>query len=122
MPSEAQDARQRMFYALSEPTRREIVELLATKGRLSATSIYENFTVSHPAVSQHLKVLRDANLVQMEKHAQQHVYSINPGTMAELGEWAKKIADLWNQRFDALDKVLAEEKRKEERKKKVGRK
>jgi DNA-binding transcriptional ArsR family regulator len=109
-------ARQRLFYALAEPTRRDIVELLATNGQMTATGIYDNFTVSHPAISQHLKVLREANVVQMEKHAQQHVYKLNTDAILDLGGWAKQIADLWNQRFDALDKVLEEEKKKEERK------
>jgi len=122
MPSETLDSKQRMFYALAEPTRREIVELLANRGQLSATSIYDNFSASHPAISQHLKVLREANLVEMEKRAQQHLYRINEGAVQELEDWAKKIADLWSQRFEALDRVLAEEKRKEERKKVVKRK
>jgi DNA-binding transcriptional ArsR family regulator len=122
MPSETQDSKQRMFYALAEPTRREIVELLADRGQLPATSIYDNFSVSHPAISQHLKVLREANLVEMEKRAQQHLYRINTGTVQELEDWAKKIADLWSQRFEALDRVLSEEKRKEERKKAVKKK
>jgi len=119
MPTERGDSRQRLFYALADPTRREIVELLATNGQLTSTNIYDNFTVSHPAISQHLKVLREANILQMEKRAQQHVYSINAGAMQELEAWAKQIADLWDQRFEALDKVLAEEKKKEERKKLV---
>ena len=101
-----------MFYALAEPTRREIVELLAASGQLAASSIYDNFPVSHPAISQHLKVLREANVVQMEKQAQKHYYRINTGAMTELEDWAKRMADLWNERFDALDKVLSEEQRK----------
>jgi len=113
MPSQSKSAsKQLLFNAIAEPTRREIVELLATSGELAATSIYENFEVSHPAISQHLKVLRDANIVQMEKRAQQHLYRINTNAMNELEGWAREISDLWNQRFDALDKVLQEEKRR----------
>ncbi len=120
MPSEMSGSKQRIFYALAEPTRREIVELLATRGQLNASRIYDNFSVSHPAISQHLKVLREAKLVEMEKRAQQHVYRINTGAVLELEGWARQIAELWNQRFEALDSVLAEEKRKElERKKPV---
>jgi DNA-binding transcriptional ArsR family regulator len=123
LSSEVRDvARQRLFYALAEPTRREIVELLATRGQLTATGIYDNFSVSHPAISQHLKVLREANVVQMEKRAQQHLYRINPDSMLDLQDWAKQIADLWNQRFDALDKVLAEEQQKKEDKRRVRKK
>jgi len=84
---------------------------------MTATGICENFTVSHPAISQHLKVLREANLLHVEKHAQQRLYKINTGAVQELEEWARQIADLWNQRFEALDKVLAEEQLKEHTKK-----
>src|SRR5271165_492523 len=118
MPRESQDrgARQQLFYALAEPTRRDIIEILATSGQLSASAISSNFAMSAPAISQHLKVLREANLVQMEKRAQQRIYQLNPDAMFEVEEWAKQMTDLWNERFDALDKVLAEEKRKISRK------
>jgi len=101
-----------MFYALAEPTRRNIVEMLATNGQLSATEICNNFTVSPQAISQHLKVLREAELVRVEKRAQQRIYQINPDAMLELSEWIAKVTELWNERFDALDEVLAAEKRK----------
>jgi DNA-binding transcriptional ArsR family regulator len=118
MSSEPPNSRQRLFYALAEPTRLEIVELLAAHGQLTATKIYENFGVSHPAISQHLKVLREANIVEMEKQAQHHLYRINTGAIQELEDWAKQIAEQWNQRFDALDRVLEEEKKKQRVRKK----
>jgi DNA-binding transcriptional ArsR family regulator len=105
-------ARQQLFYALAEPTRRNIVEMLATNGQLSATEICNNFTVSPQAISQHLKVLREAELVRVEKRAQQRIYQINPDAMLELSEWIAKVTEQWNERFDALDEVLAAEKRK----------
>lgn len=101
-----------MFYALAEPTRREIIEMLAKSGQLSATDICDKFPVSHPAVSQHLKVLREAKLVRVEKQAQRRLYRINPDAMLELEEWAKQMTQLWSDRFDALDQVLKAEKRK----------
>jgi DNA-binding transcriptional ArsR family regulator len=101
-----------IFYALAEPTRRKILELLARKGQLSATEIYENFPVSPPAISQHLKVLREARLVKMEKRAQQHLYRVNPDAMLELEDWARQLAQLWSQRFDALDELVKAEKEK----------
>jgi DNA-binding transcriptional ArsR family regulator len=101
-----------IFSALADPTRRKIIEMLASRGQLSATDIYHKFPVSHPAISQHLKVLREANLVQVEKRAQQRLYQINPRTMYELEDWVGKITKLWNERFDALDKLLEEEKKK----------
>ena len=101
-----------MFYALAEPTRRSIIEMLARRGQLSATAIYDKFHISLPAISQHLRILREAKLVQMEKRGQQHIYQLNPDALLELEEWARHVAQLWNQRFDALDEVLQAETRK----------
>lgn len=101
-----------MFYALSDPTRRKILELLASQGELTATQIYTNFQVSPPAISQHLKVLREANLVKMEKHAQQRIYQINPQAMLELEDWSKQLALQWNQRLDVLNEILKSEQKK----------
>ena len=102
-----------IFYALADPTRRKILELLASRGELSATEIYAQFLVSHPAVSQHLKVLREANLVRMEKRAQQRIYQINPQAMHEVEDWSKQLAQQWNARLDALDELLRVEQEKE---------
>lgn len=101
-----------IFYALAEPNRRRIVEMLASQGKLSASDISDKFDVSAPAISQHLKILREARLVQMEKRAQQRIYQINPQAMLQLQEWAEQIMQLWNQRFDAFDDVLKNEKEK----------
>ncbi len=101
-----------VFYALAEPRRRKVVEMLARSGGLSATQIYEGFEISPQAVSQHLGILRDAGVVLMEKRAQQHIYRINPDSMDELAEWTTRMTRLWNERFDRLDKILELEKKK----------
>jgi DNA-binding transcriptional ArsR family regulator len=101
-----------IFSALADPTRRSILEMLARNGPLSATEIYAQFPVSPPAISQHLKVLREADLVRMEKRAQQHIYQLNPDVFSGLEEWARRMAQLWNQRYDAFAKVLEAEKKK----------
>jgi len=87
------------------------MELLASRGRLPATNIYHHFPVSRPAISQHLKILRKAKLVRVEKRAQQRIYQINPETILELEGWARQLTQMWNQRFDALEKVLKVEKK-----------
>src|SRR5437016_8144799 len=115
MPGMQQDnrtARQRLLYALAEPTRRDIIELLASNGQLSATDISNNFAVSAPAISQHLKVLREANFVRVEKRAQQRIYRINPEAMSEIEEWVQEMTKQWNARFNVLDRILEAEKRK----------
>ena len=103
-----------MFVALADPTRRQILELLASRGELPATAIYEQFPVSPQAISQHLKVLREAHLVEMEKHAQKHVYRLNPQTLSQFEIWVQKTRQRWSESFDALDVVLEREKQKGE--------
>lgn len=86
-----------MFSALAEPTRRQIFEMLAASG------ISRKFPVSAPAISQHLKVLRDSYIVTVEKRAQQRFYRINPAKISELEQWARKMHKLWEDRFDRTD-------------------
>ena len=86
--------------------------MLARDGQLSATEISDRFSVSPQAISQHLKVLREARLVQVEKRAQQRIYQVNPEAMLELEAWAGQLRQLWEQRFDALDRVLEMEKKR----------
>jgi len=99
-----------MFVALADPIRRHILEILATRGELSATAIYEQFSVSPQAVSQHLKILREAHLVEMEKRAQKRVYRLNPQTLSQFEAWVQQTKQKWSERFDALDQVLEREK------------
>ena len=94
------------FTALAEPNRRKIMEMLAVNGNLSASDIYKKFRSTPPAISQHLKVLREANLVRVEKRAQKRIYYVNPEPMAELEKWIKIFTEQVEQRYQALDKVL----------------
>ena len=100
------------FTALAEPTRRSILEMLAAKGQMSATDIYHKFKASPPAISQHLKVLREANLVRVEKQAQKRIYYVNPEPIEELEKWVKQFAAGLEDRYRALDNVLETEKSK----------
>lgn len=102
-----------LFSALAEPTRCEIMEMLAEKGKLSATDIFKHFKASPPAISQHLKVLRQAHLVDFEKQAQKRVYHINPNAMTELEGWIGKMKKMWNDRFNRLEELLIKEQSNE---------
>ena len=103
---------QQLFNALADPTRRTIIELLANYGQMTATDISNNFDMTPPAVSQHLKVLREADLVQVEKNAQKHIYGLNPKTMHSLQDWIRDTTSLWDHRLDRLESVLDAEKQK----------
>lgn len=99
------------FCVIADPTRRSIIEILARNGRLSATEICEKFPVSHPAISQHLKVLREAALLRVEKRAQRRIYQINPEALLELEDWAKQMRELWIQNFAEAESVVGAEER-----------
>jgi DNA-binding transcriptional ArsR family regulator len=101
------------FAALADPTRRKIVELLARAGRMPASEISEHFPVSPQAISQHLKILREAKLVLVDKRAQQRIYRVNPIAVRELEEWAMRIVSLWNRRYEVLDRSVEEAESKE---------
>ena len=94
------------FSALAVPTRRTILEILASCGNLSATEIGNNFSISAPAISQHLKVLTETGLLTVEKQAQRRIYGINAKKFSEVQSWAANTLDLWDRRLDTLDHVL----------------
>lgn len=98
-----------VFAALAEPTRRKIMEILAQQGQLPASDIYEQFDVTPQAISQHLKVLREAGLVRVEKDAQKRLYSVNPKAVGELEAWARRTRQMWNDRLDRLEQLLGEQ-------------
>lgn len=99
------------FDALADPKRRRIVELLAHSagGEMSAGDINKHFRVSGPAISQHLKVLRDAHLVRVKVDAQRRLYSLDPKGLEELDRWVSSIRKLWGSRLDRLEAKLRAE-------------
>jgi DNA-binding transcriptional ArsR family regulator len=91
--------------ALADPTRQRIVEMLAT-GPLCAGDIAGRFDISGPAVSQHLKTLRNAKLVRARIDAQRRIYELNPEGVEELSEWIARIRAFWSPKLDALEAAL----------------
>ena len=96
--------------ALADPTRRELVELLAV-GELAAGELAQRFPVSRPAISRHLRVLREAGLVRARVDGKRRVYALDPRPLRELDEWLEPYRDLWAQRLDALDNEIARGRR-----------
>ena len=88
--------------ALADPTRRRILELLVD-GEVSAGELAGHFPVSRPAVSRHLRVLREAGLVSARVDGQRRVYAVDAAPLAELDAWLAPYRPLWSQRLDALD-------------------
>jgi DNA-binding transcriptional ArsR family regulator len=99
--------------ALADPTRRTIVELLAEQ-ELSAGELAARFETSRPAVSRHLRVLREQGLVQARLEGRRRVYSLDPEPLEELDEWLSRYRGFWTNRLDALG-VELKRRRKEQR-------
>src|SRR5579884_1460002 len=102
----------RAVAALVDPTRRTIIELLAN-GELDAGEIATRFSTSRPAVSRHLRVLRELVLVRAE--AQRRVYSLEPAPLAELDAWLRRYRVFWENRLDALDTEVRRGRERKER-------
>lgn len=91
--------------ALGEPSRLEIVELLRNRP-FSVGDIAELLGIRQPQVSKHLRVLREAGVVDVEPIARQRIYHLAPEAFAELGSWVESFDAIWKQRLDSLEDVL----------------
>ena len=95
------------FTALADPTRRRIIESLAA-GETSFGDLADKFEMSRPAVSQHLKVLRDAGIVTARADAQRRIYRLNDQSLDEVDAWLGTVREFWSQRLDRLEQLLDE--------------
>lgn len=98
-----------IFHALADDTRREILDLLRTSER-SAGELADAFPVSRPAVSRHLRVLRQAGLVSHRKQAQSRLYRLSPEALREVDRWLDRYRVFWTARMHNLKRYV-EEKR-----------
>ena len=96
--------------ALADPVRRELVALLA-HGEVAAGELADRFPVSRPAVSRHLRVLREAGLVTARADGRRRLYALDPRPLRELDDWLEPYRDLWARRLDALDTEIARGRR-----------
>ena len=88
--------------AVADPTRRQILDLLVD-GEVTAGELAAAFPVSRPAVSRHLRVLREAGLVRARTSGRQRLYALDPAPLRELDAWLDPYRRLWAHRLDALD-------------------
>jgi DNA-binding transcriptional ArsR family regulator len=96
--------------ALADESRRTVVETLS-RGPATAGELAALLPIARPGVSRHLRVLREAGLVEVRQEAQRRVYSLRPQPLAEIDDWLSRYRDLWEQRLDALHTEIARGKR-----------
>jgi DNA-binding transcriptional ArsR family regulator len=102
---------QSLFHAISDPTRREIIDLLAGRS-MPVNEVAEQFEISRPAISKHIKILNDCGLVVIRKEGRQRICRADTRKLQEVIEWAQRYRKFWNERLDVLEAALVKEDKK----------
>lgn len=100
------------FNAVAEPRRRQILDCLAL-GERPVNEIVEELQLDQPSVSKHLRVLREVGAVRMRESGRQRLYRLDARALKPIADWLADYAQLWTERFEALDEVLEELKENE---------
>lgn len=100
-------AENEVFRALADPTRRALLSILGEEPQ-PVSALTRRFEISQPAVSQHLRVLREARLVTEHKAGRNRIYALNPEPLRLAAEWLERHTDFWATRFDNLGRHLRE--------------
>jgi len=94
-----------IFQAIADPTRRAILVLIATQA-LTPNALAEEFDMTRQAVSKHIKILNECELLEQEKVGREIYYHLKMDKMKEIDQWLERFRKIWEDRFDQLDKVL----------------
>ena len=100
------EIRRDVFQAIADPTRRAILTLIAIQA-LTPNAMAEKFDISRQAVSKHIKVLQECELIKPEQSGREIYYHFNPKKMQELDKWLAQFMKIWETQFNQLDKVLS---------------
>lgn len=95
-----------VFTALADPTRRQVLDLLRKSERAAGEVVDAFPRLSQPAVSRHLRVLREAGLVRVRSEEQRRIYALEPRGLAELDRWLSHYRHFWTEQLDALERHL----------------
>lgn len=110
------ETRRDVYQAISDPTRREIINLIARKS-LNLNAIAENFKVSRPAISQHIKILSECGLVMIEKRGRERFCQAQLAPLNEVANWVEHYREFWDSKLNALEKFLDDSNEKPKRRK-----
>jgi DNA-binding transcriptional ArsR family regulator len=107
-----------IFQAIADPTRRAIIALIALQA-MTPNAIAEHFETSRQAVSKHLRILTECELVTPEQKGREIFYSLEIEKMKEIDKWLEQYRKIWESRFEELDALLAELKQQEKQERKI---
>jgi DNA-binding transcriptional ArsR family regulator len=103
--------RRDIFQAIADPTRRAIITLIAVQS-MTPNAIAEHFDTTRQAVSKHLKILTECELVKPEFQGREIYYQLEINKMKEIDKWLEQFRKIWEKRFDQLDKLLSTMKKR----------
>jgi DNA-binding transcriptional ArsR family regulator len=103
--------RRDIFQAIADPTRRAIISLIAVQA-MTPNAIAEHFNTSRQAVSKHLRILSECELLQQEQKGREIYYQLELNKMKEIDQWLAQFKAIWENRFNELDSILATLKNK----------
>lgn len=109
--------RRDVFQAIADPTRREIVSLLAHKS-MNLNSVAENFDISRPAISRHIKILTECGLIVIRQEGRDRYCEARLKKLNEVAEWVEQYKSFWNKKLDSLESYLEEIQKPKKHKKK----
>lgn len=101
-----------VFQAIADPTRREIIDLLAGQS-LPVNDVADRFEISRPAISKHIKILNECGLVIIQKKGRQRYCRADVRKLKKVSDWANRYQKFWSQKLDALEAALAEDENQE---------
>jgi len=104
--------RRDIFQAIADPTRRAIIALIALQA-MTPNAIAENFNTTRQAVSKHLRILAECELIKQEQNGREIYYSLQIDKMKEIDQWMEQFRSIWETRFNQLDNLLATLKKNE---------
>ena len=104
--------RRDVFHAIADPNRRAIIGLLANQ-KLTVSAVAEHFSISRPAISRHIRILKECGLVVVRRQGRERYCEVHLDKLNEVAEWVEKSRSVWEQRFDRLDEYLSELQKKE---------
>jgi DNA-binding transcriptional ArsR family regulator len=107
--------RRDVFQAIADPTRRQIIGLLANNP-LNLNAVSEKFSISRPAVSKHIRILTECGLIEIRQTGRERYCHANLGQLKEVADWTEKYRIFWSQKLDALGDFLNTEQKKKKRK------
>ena len=103
--------RRDVFQAIADPTRREIIHLLS-KQSLNVNAVADNFEVSRPAISRHVRILTECGLLVIRKEGRERYCQADLRKLKQVADWTERYRDFWSKKLDALEDFLEKEKRK----------